>query len=117
MRIYKDFHFDAAHWLPNVPEDHKCHRLHGHKYQVRVWCAGEFDARGFIVDYAEIDAAFRPVLEDLDHRLLNDVEGLTNPTTELLAVWIFARLRGLMPQLSAVEIRESATTGCFYEGD
>ncbi len=114
-RIYKDFHFDAAHWLPGVPDTHKCHRLHGHTYRLRVWCAGEVGESGMIVDYAEIATAVRPVLGRVDHRLLNDVPGLENPTTEVLAAWFYDELKRRLPELAGIEVAESATTGCLYE--
>src|SRR5512133_3287722 len=96
LRIYKDFHFDAAHHLPHVPPGHKCGRLHGHTYLLRVWCSGPVDHRGFIVDYAEIAAAVEPVLERLDHRNLNEVQGLSNPTTEVLVAWVWFQLKPLL---------------------
>jgi 6-pyruvoyltetrahydropterin/6-carboxytetrahydropterin synthase len=115
LKIYKDFTFDAAHFLPQVDDQHKCKRLHGHAYRLRVWCSGSVDERGWIVDYAEIASAASPVLALLDHRLLNDVPGLENPTTENLAPWIFHQLRSSLSELCSVEVAESATTGCVYE--
>ena len=114
-RIYRDFTFDAAHFLPLVEDSHKCKRLHGHTYRLRVSCSGPVNERGWIVDYAEIAAALRPVLNILDHRLLNDVPGLENPTTENLAPWIYDRVKPLLPALAAIEVAESATTGCVFE--
>jgi 6-pyruvoyltetrahydropterin/6-carboxytetrahydropterin synthase len=116
IRIYKDFHFDAAHWLPRVPDGHKCGRLHGHTYVLRVWCAGDLDERGFVVDYAEIADAVEHILAVLDHHLLNEIPGLSNPTTEVLATWIYDVLKIDLPQLVAIEVSESSTTGCVYEG-
>lgn len=116
-RIFKSFHFDAAHWLPHVPEGHKCRRLHGHTYSMRVWCSGPLDARGFIADYAEITEAAKDVLDSLDHRCLNEIAGLENPTTEVLVRWVWNRLKPRLPQLSAVEIHESAAAGCSFFGD
>jgi 6-pyruvoyltetrahydropterin/6-carboxytetrahydropterin synthase len=115
LKIYKDFSFDAAHFLPHVGKGHKCRRLHGHTYRLRVWCSGPVNERGWIIDYAEIAAAVRPVLDSLDHQLLNEVPGLDNPTTEMLGPWIFTRLKGCLPTLSAIEIAESSTTGCVFE--
>lgn len=115
MHIYKDFHFDAAHWLPKVPEEHMCRRLHGHTYKLRVWCAGAIGDSGMVVDYREIADAVRPVIDVLDHHLLNEIPGLSNPTTEVLAQWIFNKLVSVgLPQLKSVEISESSTTGCMY---
>ena len=115
LKIYKDFTFDAAHFLTNVGSDHKCRRLHGHTYRLRVWCSGPIDEHGWIVDYGEIAIALRPVLDALDHRLLNEVPGLENPTTENLAPWLYERLKPSLPLLTAIEIAESATTGCVFE--
>jgi len=118
MEIWKEFTFDAAHVLPNVPEGHKCRRLHGHTYTVRVYVRGEPDERvGWIVDFADIRAAFEPIRERLDHYYLNDIEGLENPTAEVLARWIWRRLDPGLPGLSRVEIQETCTSGCTYSGD
>jgi len=111
-RVYKDLRFDAAHFLPNVPKGHKCGRLHGHTYRVRMWCEGVPNEQGWIVDYAEIAQAAAPLLDVLDHHLLNEVPGLQNPTTEILAAWILERMKAAIPEVCAIEVRESATTGC-----
>ena len=112
VTISKEFDFDAAHWLPKVPDGHKCKRLHGHTYRVQVICEGELDERGMVLDYAEIAEAWGPLNDALDHRLLNDIAGLSNPTTEVLAPWILRELKPLLPQLTAVRVYESATTWC-----
>lgn len=110
VTISKQFDFDAAHWLPHVPDGHKCKRLHGHTYRVEVVCQGQPDERGMVVDYAEIAEAWMPLRDALDHRCLNDVPGLENPTTEILAPWILSRIE--LPFLVAVRVYESATTWC-----
>lgn len=116
MELYKEFTFEAAHRLPNVPEGHKCARLHGHSFYVRVTVSGRVDAHsGWVMDFAELKAAWRPIDEMLDHRYLNDVEGLENPTSEVLAEWIWRRLEDALP-LAAIEIRETCTSGCVYRG-
>ena len=115
LKIYKDFTFESAHFLPLVDDGHKCKRLHGHTYRIRVWCGGPVDERGWIVDYADIAAAVRPVLGILDHCLLNDVPGLDNPTTEHLAPWIYKSIKPMLPALTMIEVAESATTGCVFE--
>ena len=109
VEISKVFDFDAAHWLPNVPEGHKCKRMHGHTYRVEVRVKGQLDHRGFVADYAELAEWMAPVIEALDHRTLNEVRGLDNPTTEVLVWWIWDQLRGL-DGLCAVRVYESATT-------
>jgi 6-pyruvoyltetrahydropterin/6-carboxytetrahydropterin synthase len=115
LKIYKDFTFDAAHFLSAVNDGHKCERLHGHTYRLRLWCSGPVNERGWVIDYADIATAVRPVLDALDHRLLNDLPGLENPTTENLALWIYARLKPALPPLTRVEVAESSTTGCVFE--
>lgn len=118
MEIFKDFTFEAAHRLPNLPPGHKCARLHGHSFRVRVHVAGPVDERlGWVMDFSAIKTAFEPVLEQLDHYYLNDVEGLENPTSESLAAWIWRRLNPRLPQLSRIEVRETCTTGCVYSGE
>jgi 6-pyruvoyltetrahydropterin/6-carboxytetrahydropterin synthase len=110
--ISKTFEFDAAHRLPLLPPGHKCHRLHGHTYRVEVQLRGEPDARGMVRDYSEIAAAWAPLHELLDHHCLNDIEGLEQPTTEILAPFIFDALVDELPELSAVRVYESSTTWC-----
>ena len=118
MEIFKEFSFEAAHRLPNVPADHKCARLHGHSFAVRVFVTGEVgQASGWVMDFADIAAAFKPIRKQLDHYYLNEIEGLENPTSENIARWIWARLKPALPALSAIEIRETCTSGCIYRGD
>jgi 6-pyruvoyltetrahydropterin/6-carboxytetrahydropterin synthase len=117
MEIWKDLGFEAAHRLPNVPPDHKCARLHGHSFRISVYVEGEPGAEsGWLVDFADIDASCAPVIDALDHRYLNEIEGLENPTSENLAVWIWDRLAPRLPDLSRVVVRETCTTGCEYRG-
>jgi 6-pyruvoyltetrahydropterin/6-carboxytetrahydropterin synthase len=118
MEIFKEFTIEAAHRLPNVPSDHKCGRLHGHSFRIAVYVSGSIDTRtGWVIDFADIKAAFRPVEDQLDHRFLNDVPGLENPTSENLARWIWNALSSSLPNLSRIVVRETCTTGCVYEGD
>lgn len=117
MDVFREFGFEAAHRLPHVPEGHKCGRLHGHSYRVEVRIRGEVDpASGMVLDFAEIKAAFAPVNDQLDHRYLNEVEGLDNPTAENLARWIWTRLAPTLP-LAQVVVRETCTSGVAYSGD
>jgi 6-pyruvoyltetrahydropterin/6-carboxytetrahydropterin synthase len=117
MEIYKDFTFEAAHRLPNVPEGHKCARLHGHSFMVRIVVAGEIGKEsGWVMDFSDIKAAFKPIEDQLDHYYLNDIEGLENPTSEVLAQWIWARLKVVLPLLNRIEIKETCTSGCIYVG-
>jgi 6-pyruvoyltetrahydropterin/6-carboxytetrahydropterin synthase len=116
--IYKEFHFEAAHRLPFVPEGHKCARLHGHSFQVRLSVRDEVDpATGWVLDFSDIKQHFAPLHDQLDHHYLNDIEGLENPTSEHVARWIWQRLKSTLPNLSAVEIRETCTSGCIYRGE
>jgi 6-pyruvoyltetrahydropterin/6-carboxytetrahydropterin synthase len=118
MEIFKEFTFEAAHRLPNVPEGHKCARLHGHSFRVKLYVSGPVDPHaGWVMDFAELKRAFRPLHDILDHHYLNDIEGLENPTSENLARWIWARLRPSLPGLSKVAVRETCTSGCVYRGD
>ena len=117
MELYKDFRFEAAHRLPNVPEGHKCARLHGHSFFVRLTITGEVNPEtGWLMDFDDIKNAFAPLLDQLDHHYLNEVPGLENPTSEILAKWIWDRLKPELPELDSVEIRETCTVGCTYRG-
>lgn len=118
VELTKSFTFEAAHHLPTFPEDHKCRRLHGHSFRVEVRIAGDVDERkGYLVDYGDIKAACEPIRLDLDHRYLNEIPGLENPTAENLARWIWQRLRPRLPLLLAVIVHETCTTGCEYRGE
>ena len=118
MEIYKEFTFEAAHRLPAAPEGHKCRRLHGHSFRVTLHVAGPVDARlGWIMDFADLKAAFRPVLERLNHSCLNDIDGLENPTCENLARWIWKQLEPGLPRISKIVIAETCTSGCVYGGE
>ncbi|SHO59053.1 6-carboxytetrahydropterin synthase QueD [Vibrio quintilis] len=118
MILYKEFTFEAAHRLPHVPEGHKCGRLHGHSFLVRIYVEGDVDPQaGWVIDFAEIKQAFKPVYEQLDHHYLNEVEGLENPTSEVIARWIWQKLKPSLPLLSQVEIKETCTAGCIYKGE
>lgn len=115
--IFVELAIEAAHRLPNVPEGHKCARLHGHSFRVRVRVAGEPDpALGWVMDFADLRAACEPVRAALDHHYLNEVEGLENPTSEVLARWIWERLAPGLPGLAAIDVQETCTSGCTYRG-
>lgn len=117
MEIFKVFHIEAAHRLPNLPASHKCSRLHGHSFRVKIYISGELKSdTGWIMDFADLKAAFMPVFEALDHRYLNDIAGLENPTSENLARWVWERLKPALPSLSKVVIAETCTSGCIYRG-
>lgn len=116
MEISKEFTFEAAHRLPNVPDGHKCARLHGHSYRVEIHVEAPADpGMGWVMDFGELKTAFAPLHDMLDHYYLNDIPGLENPTSEVLAQWIWRALASTLP-LSGVVIRETCTSGCVYRG-
>lgn len=116
--IFREFTFESAHKLPNVAPGHKCGRLHGHSYRVEVHVLGEVGAEsGWVQDFGDIKVAFKPLEDQLDHNYLNEIEGLENPTSENLARWIWARLADSLPLMSAVQVRETCTSGCIYRGE
>ncbi len=117
VRLTKTFTFEAAHDLPTFPPGHKCRRLHGHSFRVDVVVAGPVDRnRGYLVDYGDIQAACEPIRAALDHRYLNEIAGLENPTAENLAAWIWERLKPALPPLAAVVVHETCTSQCEYSG-
>jgi len=117
MRISQAFTFEAAHRLPNVPEGHRCRRMHGHSYRVELRIEGPVDPRtGFVVDFFDVETAFVPLLNRLDHHCLNEVEGLENPTAENISMWIWERLRPSMLNLAAVVVYETPNCWAEYDG-
>jgi 6-pyruvoyltetrahydropterin/6-carboxytetrahydropterin synthase len=118
MEIYKEFKFDSAHFLPNLPEDHKCRRMHGHTFRVRIYVEGPLTVpEGWVLDFGDLKAIYKPLEDQLDHRLLNDIPGLENPTSEVLAKWVWDKLMPDLPLLSKIEVSETCTTGCIYTGE
>ncbi len=118
MEIYKEFSFEAAHLLPNVPQGHKCARLHGHSFLARIFVAGEVgEETGWVMDFGELKQYCNPIFDQLDHYYLNDISGLENPTSENIARWIWQQLKPKLPILSKIEIRETCTSGCSYRGE
>ncbi|MBL9121110.1 MAG: 6-carboxytetrahydropterin synthase QueD [Phycisphaerae bacterium] len=117
VRLAKSFTFEAAHWLPCFPEGHKCRRLHGHSFRVDIVVAGEVDlAKGYLVDYGDIKRATEPIEKALDHYCLNEIKGLENPTSEMIAKWIWDRLKPDLTLLAEVVVHETCTTRCEYRG-
>lgn len=117
MDIFKVFTIEAAHRLPNVPAGHKCARLHGHSFRIEIHVSGSPAAdTGWVMDFGDIKAAFQPLFDQLDHRYLNDIDGLDNPTSERLAQWVWQRLKPALPALSKVVVHETCTSGAIYRG-
>jgi 6-pyruvoyltetrahydropterin/6-carboxytetrahydropterin synthase len=117
LHIHTDFTFEAAHRLPNVPEGHKCARLHGHSFHVRVYLAGDLGPdSGWVMDFAELRAACEPLRAQLDHYYLNEIPGLENPTSEVVAIWIWDRLAPTLSGLHKVSVSETCNSGVDYYG-
>lgn len=117
MEIFRVFQVEAAHHLPNVPEGHKCARLHGHSFRIEVHISGEVgEQSGWVLDFSELKQAFQPLYDRLDHHYLNEIEGLENPTSENLARWIWRELQPALPNLNKVIVQETCNAGCIYRG-
>jgi 6-pyruvoyltetrahydropterin/6-carboxytetrahydropterin synthase len=119
MEIYKEFRFDAAHSLPNAPEDHKCRRLHGHTYTVVLYMRGDVDEKtGWLIDFGDISRVFKPIEKEyLDHHNLNETLGIDNTTSENIAIWIWKKLKPQLPLLSKVVVKETPSCGAVYSGE
>jgi len=118
MEIYKEFGFDSAHFLPRVPDGHKCKNIHGHTYRLRVYIKGMPDEQmGWIIDFKELKDIVTPVIDRLDHTLLNNISGLENPTAENITAWLWQHIKPLLPALYRVELKETPTTGVIYSGE
>src|SRR5271167_763302 len=117
IELRKTFQFEAAHLLPRLPKSHKCRRLHGHSFKVEVVVSGPCDPElGWVMDYADMAAAFQPVWRRLDHNYLNKISGLENPTSENLALWIWKKLKPRLPLLTEVAVAETCNARCIYRG-
>ena len=118
LEVFKEVTFEAAHRLPCVPEGHKCGRLHGHSYRLIIYVRDRLEpATGWVEDFAELKRAFAPIHEQLDHRYLNEIPGLENPTAEVLLAWIWERLSPRLPSLSRLVLHETCTAGCEYRSE
>ena len=117
VRLSTSFGFESAHWLPCFPPEHPCRRLHGHSFRAEVVVEGSVDPKlGYLIDLNDLTAATRPLEQALDHRCLNEVPGLDNPTSEMIARWIWDRLKPTMPLLAEVIVQETCTSRCSYRG-
>ena len=118
LELHKTFRFESAHFLPHVPEDHKCRRIHGHSFQVVVHVRGPVDPeKGWVVDYADVENAWAPLQAQLDHRLLNEVPGLENPTSEMLALWLLERFHVEGAKVHAIRVEETCRSACTVYAD
>jgi 6-pyruvoyltetrahydropterin/6-carboxytetrahydropterin synthase len=118
MILYKQFTFDSAHFLPNLPDGHPCKELHGHTYHLTVFVEGEIlKEKGWVLDFKDLKRAVKPVIEQIDHKLLNNIDGLQNPTSELMAIWLWNRIKPHLPELKRIELKETPTSGVIYEGE
>lgn len=117
VELIREYRFEAAHWLPAVPAGHKCARLHGHSYIIALTLRGEVDAAtGWLIDFGVIDERVTPILARLDHRCLNEIPGLANPTSELLADWLWRELHPSLPSLAALSVAETPDARCIFRG-
>lgn len=117
MVIFKKFTFDSAHALPHVPDGHKCKEVHGHTYKLTVFIEGDLDEKlGWVMDFAELKRVIKPVIEEIDHKFLNDIPGLENPTCEIIVKWIWDRIKPGIPLLKKLHLDETPTSGAVYEG-
>lgn len=117
MVIYKTFQFDSAHYLPNVPKGHKCGGMHGHTYTLKVHISGKpGEYTGWIMDYSDLKKKIKPLIDLLDHKVLNTVAGLENPTAENMCIWLWKRIKSEIPELVKIELNETPTSGVIYEG-
>ena len=117
MILYKQFTFDAAHFLPNLSDGHPCKQLHGHTYHLTITIEGDVQSpEGWVLDFKELKKATEPVLKLVDHQLLNNIEGLDNPTSELLTIWLWNKIKPALQQLKRIELKETPGSGVIYEG-
>lgn len=117
MKIFKTFTFDSAHSLPNVPDGHKCKAVHGHTYKMTVYFEGKLVKElKWVIDFAVVKGVINPIIDSIDHKLLNDIEGLENPTCENLAIWLWNKIKAEIPSLCKIEVYENANSGAIYEG-
>ena len=117
MQIFKQFTFDSAHFLPNVPEGHKCKEIHGHTYHLTVYLDGDLDEKlGWVIDFTDVKNVIDPIIKSIDHQFLNNISGLENPTSEVMAIWLWNKIKPELPQLSKIELNETPTSGVIYEG-
>ncbi len=117
VELVKEYRFESAHRLPHVPPGHKCARVHGHSFKFEIHVAGPVDPHtGWLIDFGQLDVVLAPLLDEIDHRYLNEVPGLENPTSEICAKWLFDRIKAGIPQLTALTFFETCDARCVYRG-
>ena len=117
MILFRQFTFDSAHFLPNVPEGHKCKEIHGHTYRLVIYLEDDIKKpEGWVMDFAVVKQVVHPIIEMLDHKLMNNIQGLENPTCELIAVWLWNKIKPALSILKKIELHETPTSGVIYEG-
>lgn len=115
FELKQHFQIESARFLPHLPTTHPCSRMHGHSFKIILRLIGPLDPKlGWVLDYHEISQTMKPILMQLDHCTLNEVPGLENPTSELLAQWIYNKARETLPLLKTVTILETPFTECSY---
>ena len=117
MVVYREYYINSARFLPNVEEGHICGSLHGHTYNIKVYVGGKVDKKtGFVIDVFDIDKHFKKIHHQIDHKLLNEIKGLENPTSENICIWVWNKLLKDIPNLYKIEIMENSVTGFIYKG-
>ena len=118
VRLTKGFHFEASHRLDHLSTDHPCYNLHGHSYRVVIEVAGEVNPKtGFLIDYADIKKAVLPIIDQLDHKHLNDIEDLELTSTEYICAWLWRHIKPNLPILTKITIHETGSNSCEYTGE
>ena len=115
LELKTQFQIESARFLPKLPSSHPCSRMHGHSFVLIFTFHGSLQPEtGWVRDYHEITEALKPMLAQLDHRILNEVPGLENPTSEHLCIWLFERAQKILPELVKVTVKETPTTECSF---
>lgn len=115
FELRQHFQIESARSLPNLPPGHPCGRMHGHSFKITVTLVGERDSKiGWVIDFNTISLRLKPILDEVDHRVLNEVPGLENPTSENLALWFFNKAQAVLPGLKRVTVAETPNTECSY---
>ncbi|RYZ65019.1 MAG: 6-carboxytetrahydropterin synthase [Proteobacteria bacterium] len=115
FELKQHFQIESSRFLPNLEKSHPCSRMHGHSFKIILTLVGEADARlAWVIDYNDIQSRMKPILDRIDHRTLNEVPGLENPTSEMLTKWVYDEALRVLPQVTRVTIAETPFTECSY---